>query len=157
MTASPRGLYTFNTANELLCTVNGRRYTKYSVDAAYGCYARGTTTHGCTPYLVSKVVDAVKYKADGGGPWNDQVSYTYGGETWYVAGTTYGYGGAPINSNGSLIDFTFTASTDEARFNEFMDYVLSLPIEEIPIYTTSSKGIHTFPEGYNGLATLLLR
>lgn len=78
-------------AGERILTLNGRGYYKANAGEAYvGCVYDGVWTN---PLVVGKTAESVVYRADSGGPFTNQGTVTYKGETYYVSASQHGWGG----------------------------------------------------------------
>ena len=149
-----RSLYTFNTAGEKLCTANSRGYYKITSDVAYGCYPRPGNG---APFLISTIADAVKYRADSGGPFSYAATFTYDGVTWYVSASDHGWSGDPLNTNGPLLDFHFSQTSNRANMGlEFLESVLRMPTSPIQVFKPTTSGVIYPPEGYTGFGVLYI-
>lgn len=120
-----------NTANELLATINGRRYEKATNDGAVGlCFVNPSGI-----MLISTNEDAVKYISyDGSTPRTFTFDYTVSidNTTWYVCKVHYGWTGTYLPTNGklknnSVIIYEHIADTATAeQKSEFIKKMLTI-------------------------------
>lgn len=100
-------------------TINGRHYYKIDDTAAIVVFCRNSAHW--QPHLASTNYDACKFRADSGGPWNPQKTYTIDGVTWYFHVGEHGYSGSPtIVTDYPVVDEDFNFNT-QANALAFLD------------------------------------
>ena len=93
-------------------SINNRRY--YKTDARAAVVAFCPYNGYWQPHMASTVSDAAKLRADSGGPWNPQNSYTINGVVWYFQHGDHGFGGSPnVVTDFPIINDDITFNTQE--------------------------------------------
>ena len=114
-------IYKCSKAGALLCTLDGRAYTKATDGLAYVGYFY--SSDGYTgPMLVGTTADSVKYTTEGTTFSGSTV--TYRGGTYYVGSTQWYMGGNKTSTGGVAVKLSNSAMTPQQAYEFLLDKLI---------------------------------
>lgn len=150
-----RDPYVTETANEKLAVLGNRTFNKKYDGAAYGVVVKVSGYAG--PCLVSTLgSNNVIYTPPSS---YTPVTIQIDGVTWYYMCTEYAMPVTPTESGGSLRLFNIDTNyqSKDAAVTAFVNYLMSLPEDEIDVYIVTSSGLFEPPDGYSGFGPIYVQ
>ena len=132
-------IYKCSKAGELLCTLDGRTYTKTTDDPCFVAYFY--ISDGYTgPMLVGETADSVKFTTEGQTLNGTQI--TYRGGTYYVGSTGYYMAGNKTSTGGKAVKLSDSSMTPQQAYEFLLDKMIDDDDDIVTTINNSTTGTY---------------